>query len=182
VGSLRGAQSAGSRNAGAELDAIHEREMRDLGIVRVTDEIPSPVIRTKNAAAEIEQVEAHSNTIIRVPDVVTKFSQALSGETLLADSDWLVIGGIRLNQDSTIKTPLGVPMLKVRLESLNGVVDDGSIYPVMIKRGHDDEIVKVMIDFSERLDYANLSEKSFTKEETIATMQGLIEKGLMKPK
>jgi hypothetical protein len=139
----------------AEIDAIHEREMRDLGIVSVDE--PS--------------------------EVVQAFSHALQGETPAsgADSGWVLIGGIKMGSKASVRTPLGQPMFEMTLTPAPGTEADG-IYPVLVKRGSDDQIERLTIDFTRTLEYSNLSEKPFSKEETVAALQQLVKMGGWKAK
>jgi hypothetical protein len=86
-----------------------------------------------------------------------------------------------MGSKASVRTPLGAPMFEITLNPAAGVECDG-IYPVLIKRGQDDQIERLTIDFTRTLEYSNLSERPFTPAETVVMLQQLIKRGGVKPK
>jgi len=143
----------------AEIEAIHEREMRDQGFVRVDE--PSEVVQV--------------------------FSDALRGEVALTgeDAGWKRIGGLPIGGTATIKAEDGQPLFRLTLTAIPGTSladDPNTNYAVMIKRSEDGGVQKLLINFTEgsEMAYSNLSQQ--TKQEEIARMIQGVKLGLMKPK
>lgn len=99
-------------------------------------------------------------------ELLARCTEALRGEKAEVDADgnptdWTIIGGVRLGQSLIVKAPDGSPMFEVSTRPIDKTIENlDVVYPVLVLKGPDGEILKLTLDFTRRLGWSNQLEQA----------------------
>jgi hypothetical protein len=117
---------------------------------------------------------------------IEDMSRAISGETPVTEGEqtgWLMIGAMKMGTTIPIKSALGAPLFRLTIEPVAGATQEFNSqgnYMVLLKRGEDGTVEKLMVDFTTEMPYSN--QPTFTAKETKLAIDALVKMGLMKRK